>query len=253
MWARLRAGESATTCAALRLPSRASGSRPSSSRRTASRASPRSIAGRNSRSSAQFFVDILEAVPVADGKAGEIRGAERGGFRHHRAPDRDVQQIGLELQQHRVGRRAAIDLQGRSAAGPTPPASPRARRASGRPSRRPRRGRRGPSWCCASARRSRRGRADPSTARRGRRTPARDTRRRCPGTSRHQVLDIRRGLDRLRVRRAATAPPRRRRTPTLRGVGGLAADLPRRPSSAGPSPTAPAWSPVLSSMKQPVP
>ena len=55
--------------------------------------------------------DLVGRRPEADGEAREIRGAERRRFGDRRPDDRDAEQVGLELHQRVVGRRAAVDAQ----------------------------------------------------------------------------------------------------------------------------------------------
>ena len=94
---------------------------------------------------------------------------ERGGFQHLRPVDRGAEGVGEALQHPVVGGHAAVDPQARCRPRPASRrASPRPGRGSGRRRSRARRGRTRPARSCGSARRSRRGSRDPSTAPRGR-------------------------------------------------------------------------------------
>ena len=114
---------------------------PCASSRAATAAWSRVIAGSNTRSTCQLAATSDGVLPVADREPGEIAGAERRGLEHLGPHDRHAEQVGLELHQQVVRRRAAVDAQlaQREAARPSP--SPPARRRSGRRSPPARRGR----------------------------------------------------------------------------------------------------------------
>ena len=55
--------------------------------------------------------DVVEAVPVADRQAGEVRGAERGRLGDDRPLHRDAEEVRLELEEQVIDRGAAIDAE----------------------------------------------------------------------------------------------------------------------------------------------
>ena len=87
--------------------------------RAQARVAPRraTSAGSNPRRARQLAATSRGRRPEAGAEAREVCGAQRRGFGDLRAHDRHAQQVGLELHQQVVGRRAAVDAQFDAAAG----------------------------------------------------------------------------------------------------------------------------------------
>jgi hypothetical protein len=56
-------------------------------------------------------VQLAGVAPEAGGRAGRVRGTERGGLRKHGADDRHAEDVGLELHAQVVGSYAAVRLE----------------------------------------------------------------------------------------------------------------------------------------------
>ena len=70
-----------------------------------------SIWGSQRLSSCQLARELVEVLPESDREAGRVGRAEGRGLGHHRAHDRNAQDVGLELHEGVIHHHAAVDLQ----------------------------------------------------------------------------------------------------------------------------------------------
>ena len=179
-----RAGTACRSTSTRRRPSPGCARPPSSSPRSPSSRCSSVHCGSQRFDSFQFCAQLVGVVPEAGGQAGGVGRAERGGLGDHRPADRHAEDVGLDLHAQVVGGDAAVDLEHVEvdAGVLLHRVDDVAALVADRLQRGP--GQVGVGVEAGQADDRAAGVASASTARTGRRTPARSTRRRCPRPAR---------------------------------------------------------------------